>query len=918
QARANGIELVRAPEETAYLRMELLLATILPPQFCEVKCQLNYSEDSTLLRIDLNPPLPPQQKLELTLRFDTKIRRYNLSFDKFGYGDNLYEVSQWYPKLCVYDHNGWNAQPYHYFGEFYGEFGHYDVTIDVPDSFIVAATGELVSGEQKWCQTTIDSASGRLITHKEKPLSSGNRKVLTFHAANVHDFVWTASPQYQYEGIQWNDISIHSYYLKSNSKQWRNIALNSAVQALQWLDQQIGEFPYPQLTVCQGLTDGGMEYPMVAVLGYNDFSLVFHEICHQYFQSAVANNETKDGWLDEGLVTFLTEIYQNEKIGDYDPRLEPSIELNFLKDQFRQLSTYNKVRLNALYYYFYSGFEQPLSAPANEIDHLYLYNYHVYQKAARFFSIVDYITGRETFFEILKRFYQSNKFRHVDASLLQQACEEVTETDFSEFFDLWINGIPRVDYAFTGLKSRKNTDNLWSNQLTIKNLGNTKLPVDIQAVTSANDTLRKRFRIDSASATLEWITQQRIKSILLDPADIILDQNRLNNGKLRIKTFLYPELPSMYFLPRDAYSVFLWPQVWYNEIDGAKLGLSVQGSYLNRYYIFRNKVWYATATERFDFRLSYSMPWQSLSKNLWRHLTIQKLDGKLAANVNIQLQIPLAFAEQPAHSFRIGLDHYSLKDKSYGYMTTLNRGNKIRIKTWDEGKLNRVFFHYDFNNRKNVIQSYSQFRIYFAHPAFGSDFKYLRLSLENKFISYLRKWRIEMRSFVGYGDQQHNIPIQDRFWLAEGNPLSKFDYVYLRAPGAMPYWFHYHFPGGGNVRGYSPHFFSATDPISGGKMSAVNFELQHPLIFQIFPRSLQNFAKMFSMRMFFDIGRIWDANIDLPYLMDAGFGICVQKNLLGKLRQLRFDFPIWLSHPDINQQNHRQPNWKFRWLISLQ
>src|SRR6185295_19358479 len=64
-------------------------------------------------------------------------------FDRFGHTGDSYSMGQWYPKVAVYDDRGWHADPYHYFSEFYGDFGTFDVAITLPDRFWVGATGTL-------------------------------------------------------------------------------------------------------------------------------------------------------------------------------------------------------------------------------------------------------------------------------------------------------------------------------------------------------------------------------------------------------------------------------------------------------------------------------------------------------------------------------------------------------------------------------------------------------------------------------------------------------------------------------------------------------------------------------------------------------------------------------------------------------
>ncbi|OQX95743.1 hypothetical protein B6I21_03870, partial [candidate division KSB1 bacterium 4572_119] len=604
EARAASINLINSPDETGWMRVNCVFLKKMSPAEQPVEYRAEYNSDSTLLKLQILPHLLPGEILEICANFSVKIRRFNVQYDKSGYKGNFYEISQWYPKPCVYDKNGWDASPYHYLGEFYGEFGNFGVTIIVPDSFVVAGTGEVLFGDPGWSSSTSESHIDSGLDVSNRIEEKGYTRTIKFFAEDVHDFVWTASPDLKFETGNAGDVKIHVLYEEKSANNWKNQALNAAIEAVNWLERNIGKFPYPQITVCQGLTDGGMEYPMMTVLGYYEFSLVFHEICHMYFYGALANNEHKDGWLDEGLVTYLTDLNKQDKYGVYDPSYKTSMPIKLLQNQFKPYFKLSTVKLNSLYNYFYSGFEKPMATESHLLNDSYHYGYNVYTKPTQFFQILNYLLGEEKFFEMLRIYYERWQFKHVDMACLKTICAEVSEENLDDFFNQWINGIPKVDYACLGTVSTKTPTNQYMTQVHVKNLGNTVLPFETELITAANDTIIERRNGIKDQATIEFLTDSKVDKICLDPRDILLDQNRFNNGTPKVKVLYYPEFTSMYYLPRDEYALFLWQRIWYNEIDGAKVGINILGSYLNRYYVMRNYLWYNFKSNSFDYNFS--------------------------------------------------------------------------------------------------------------------------------------------------------------------------------------------------------------------------------------------------------------------------------------------------------------------------
>src|SRR5438067_10591960 len=83
-------------------------------------------------------------------------------------------------------------------------------------------------------------------------------------------------------------------------------AVRNTVTALALLDSLYGTYQWPQLTNVHRIEGGGPEVPMVIMDGSAGIGLIVHETGHQYTMGQLANNEWREGWLDEGFTSFQT------------------------------------------------------------------------------------------------------------------------------------------------------------------------------------------------------------------------------------------------------------------------------------------------------------------------------------------------------------------------------------------------------------------------------------------------------------------------------------------------------------------------------------------------------------------------------------------------------------------------------------
>ncbi|MDB4867573.1 MAG: family peptidase [Cohnella sp.] len=465
--------------------------------------------DRTLATLRLPEAVKPGMSVTLQLGFTVKLPPV---FARMGKAGDFVMAGQWFPKLAVYEPvgtrgrttEGWNLHQYHGNSEFYADFGIYNVRVEVPELYKVAATG-----------------------FQTKPaVVSKGRKAYQFYADDVHDFAWAASPNFVYYEDSFSSLGVPGVriklYLDPLHQKMKDRYMHAAKSALAKLGAWYGDYPYSTLSVVippsAGSGAGGMEYPTLVTgaaaqndnPGYELERTLVHEITHQYWYGMIASNEFEEAWLDEGFTSFTEDKLMNAIYG-----IVPNtpVEASYLTDP---------APLKQHSWHF--------GSPDRYADNVYL-------RSKLVLTAMERQVGEITMNKILKSYFQKYRFKHPSTADFQKVVETVTRGKWTEFFDAYVYRGEMADYSVESIDSGKNGNGGYRTTILLRRYGGSPQPVKVlfgfkdgQSVSKVWDGAQNllRFQLDSASA---------LSYAAVDPGlSIVLDNKRYNN-------FLKAEVP---------------------------------------------------------------------------------------------------------------------------------------------------------------------------------------------------------------------------------------------------------------------------------------------------------------------------------------------------------------------------------------
>lgn len=488
---------------------------------------VRFSEEATVLVVDLFKPIPPGGKTTLDMQFEGQVPLQVRRAGRNSAEGVALSMSQWYPKLAEYDFEGWHADPY--IGrEFHGVWGDFDVKLTLDKNYIVGGSGYLQNAQQ----------IGHGYETPGTKVKKQKGKTLTWHfkAPMVHDFMWAADPDYLHDTLQVeNGPTLHFLY-KNNPEiieNWKKLQPKTA-EMMQFFSKNIGLYPYEQYSVIQG-GDGGMEYAMSTLItGERKFgSLVgvtAHELAHSWFQHILATNESKHEWMDEGFTTFISSLCMNEIMNENKD--------NPFENSYR--GYYNLAT---------SGKEQPQTTHADRYDLNFAYGQAAYSKGSVFLAQLGYIIGQDKLMETIHKYYEDFKFKHPVPNDIKRTAEKISGMELDWYLTDWTQTTNTIDYGIKEVTASGD-----KTEVMLERIGLMPMPIDILVVYTdgTQETLYAPLRMmrgekenpyPSLKRTIldDWpwafptysLTidkpKENIKAVVIDPSQLMADINGENN-----------------------------------------------------------------------------------------------------------------------------------------------------------------------------------------------------------------------------------------------------------------------------------------------------------------------------------------------------------------------------------------------------
>lgn len=555
--------------------------------------------------LKLAQPVPSGSIIVISTPFTLKIPA---SWSRLGHVGTSYQMTQWFPKPAVYDTRGWHPIPYLDQGEFYSEFGNFDVKITLPENYVVGATGMLETPsevdflEEKVAETK-DFIKNGFPKGEDFPPSATKLKTLHYTAENVHDFAWFADKRFHVvrdEATLPSGKKIPTWGMFTNAEAdiWTRGA-EYVKRAVEFYSQNVGEYPWPQATAVHSALSagGGMEYPMITVIGNSGNAralddVITHEVGHNWFYGLLASNEREHPWMDEGMNTYFEYRYMVKYYGTRaDMNLPKFVTKSLDGDVYEIGQLYQRRR----------RLDQ---APDSHSDDFTTINYglDVYTKTGTAFGHLEQYLGTAEFDRILKVYYGQWHFKHPYPEDLRAIFERESGKNLSWFFDGYLFSIDQLDYAVTGVSG----DAATGFKLKIKNMGEIVAPFPVTALQHGEAQQTKWFEGFTGEQEVSFPACD-CNSFVLDNDHRTLETRRKNNtirtsGLLKTVEPMQLRLLGGTFLESSKRTTLnLMPiPIAGNHYDGYMLGLAHHNGLMPaRHFQYQLVTLYGTQSKKF-------------------------------------------------------------------------------------------------------------------------------------------------------------------------------------------------------------------------------------------------------------------------------------------------------------------------------
>jgi hypothetical protein len=483
----------------------------------------------TTLRVDLAAPLAPGASVDIDAAWHFTVPPQGGG--RMGHDGPLYEIAQWYPRMAVYDDvKGWNHDPYIGAGEFYLEYGTFDVTLTVPSDDIVAATGELQNPEQVLTATqrrrlalarrsdttiAIITASEAGKPASTRPAANGAPHATRdwhYTAHNVRDFAFAAGPNFRWDASGYDGILIEALYRPTADK-WPEVG-RIGREAIRYYSEQWLRYPYSHATTVEGPIEG-MEYPMLTFTPNSPTRedqqwVIAHEFGHQWFPMVVGSNERLYPWMDEGFNTF--------------------IDLANAAKYFAGTPYGDTIEVHPLHLYAehaVPGNEQPLIDKPTEVRDLF---WGGYQKPALMMQLLrNEVLGKERFDAAFREYIRAWAFKHPTPTDFFRVMRDQSGMELDWFWRDWVYTTARLDQAVDSVA--RGADSVA--RVYLSNRGSMVMPAELAITSDSGAPITIKLPVEMWNLGDHFVYRvpgrATVRTVEIDPRRALPDIDRSNN-----------------------------------------------------------------------------------------------------------------------------------------------------------------------------------------------------------------------------------------------------------------------------------------------------------------------------------------------------------------------------------------------------
>lgn len=498
---------------------------------------VGYRVDGTIAWLQLARAIPAGATTNLEFAWSFTVPP--VGAPRMGRDEGVFHLAYWYPQLAVYDDlDGWDTDQYMSLAEFYMGYADYDVSLTVPAGWIVSATGELINAtdvlpmavRQRLARARSSGEIVHVVSADERAAgvstTAGAQLTWRFRARNVRDFVWNASNRYVWDATRSvvadanadgrpDTVMIHALY-RPDTRTWERSA-EFGRHSIDFLSRTLSPYPWPHMTAVEGIITGGMEYPMMTLIGAGPrgrdsislHAVTMHEIAHMWFPMIVGSDEKSYTWLDEGLTSFV----------------EVEGALDFFRGRSRDSAEADRYI--------------PLARSGTDAEmmlHGDLYPFERarvvagYDKPTKVLHALRAVLGEQTFWRAFREYVRRWSYKHPQPWDFFNAFENVGGRDLDWFWRTWFYEAWALDQAIAAV-----TPSGGSLLVTIEDRGLAPMPVRL-AIT------RTDGRVDRLDIPVDvWLSGRRrhsavisdgnsVRSIEIDPERFFPDIDRTNQS----------------------------------------------------------------------------------------------------------------------------------------------------------------------------------------------------------------------------------------------------------------------------------------------------------------------------------------------------------------------------------------------------